>query len=230
MKWKDKLSSKKSSVYILPFLLLSFLVNASEKLRIIDADTKKGLRSSIEKVTFDNKTTKVSVTGKNGYIQKDFDCDLLEKLIITADDSSYFQESIACPLSSKYIALTSATYTFNLVSNAKLSIRNGDLGTAAFAFNEAAWRTAKFEPNSIKSQQLELKTYETVGKFLEISQSTVFDVQQNKTVMTPELVKALQDYQNDNGLKEDGKLNFETMKKMSELPLNKVLFYIQFEN
>jgi hypothetical protein len=231
MKNNYRFSSRLGNFLVCFFLISSSILSyASEKFRVIDADTEKGLRSSIVKVSPDNKEVKVSVTGDNGYILVDFKCDLLEKIIITADDSSYYQESINCPLGTEYIALRSAIYTFNLVANAELSIRKGDLGTAVFAYNEAAWRAAKFEPKTPKTTALELKAYETVGSFLSVSESTVFDVKQNKVVMTPKLTDALRRFQNARGLKADGKLNFETVQGMSNLPLSKILFYRQLEN
>jgi len=231
MKNNNEFSSKLGNFLICFFLISApILTDASEKLRVIDADTEKGLRSTIVKVTSDNKEVKVSVTDEYGYILVDFKCDLLEKIIITADDSSYYQESINCPLGTEHIALRSATYTFNLVANAELSIRKGDLGTAVLAYNEAAWRAAKFEPKTQEAKTLELKTYETVGSFLSVSESTVFDVKQNKVVMTPKLIGALQKFQNTRGLKVDGKLNFKTVQGMSKLPLSKILFHRQIEN
>lgn len=214
-------------ILILVSVLFSSNLYSSESkevLRIIDKDKLSGVEATIRKFTPDDKNFAVSKTGKDGYILKKFDCELLEKINIEPKDTNYYKKDIDCPLTEAVIALRSAKYEFNLLANAKLSFNKGDFGTAALAFNEAAARVNLTSADIDVRNKLTLSTFDSAAKYFNVSSSTKFDPQQNKLVMSEELQAAIIEQQKARGLEETGRLDFKTLESISSKKLSEVMF------
>jgi hypothetical protein len=213
------MSKKKVNTFFLISLQLIFICqsHAAEQNRwqVVDKHNGTGLESTIEKLTLDNTRLKVSITDKSGFALTDINCAVLEELIIVADDNTYYQEQIRCPVQSKKIALTAASYTKNFITNATKLYEQNEFGRAALAFNEAAYLVRRYEDDSALLIQLEKNAFISAGRQLAVSDSFVFDVKQNKDVMSPELRVAIEKFQSMNGLKAEGHLNFPTVEKLS---------------
>lgn len=221
-----------SLVYLVfSYFILSGLSHGAEKFRVVDADTNKGIRAYIDKVDISQNKKRVSITDEDGYIRKEFTCELLEKLIITpVSHRSYYLDSFDCPISKELVSLKSNKRQKNLVSNADWSIENGDFGTAALAYSEAAYRLSSMNQNRLEYVELEVKAYNAAASYLAIVDSTVFDINQNKPVMSPQLKEALVNLQNEKGLKVTGELDFQTLSIISNKTLSEVLFMPPVQN
>jgi hypothetical protein len=204
---------------------------ALDKIQVVDADTKKGIRVYIDKVNSEQKKERVSITGKDGYILKGFTCELLEQLIvIPVNHRAHYYDTFDCPISKKIITLKSNKRQALLVRNAEWSIEKGDYGTAALAYTEAAFRLSSLNQNRQESIELEIKAYNAAGKYFSISDSTVFDKVQNKSVMSPQLKEAIIKLQDNEGLKATGALDFKTLSTISIKTLPEVLFISPEQN
>lgn len=200
-------------------------LNASEKFRVVDSDTQKGVRAYIDRIDVNQKKRRVSITGTDGYVQKDFTCSLLETLVVTPIiHRAYYFSTFECPVSKSTISLKSNKRQVNLVRNAESSFNKGDFGTAALAYSEAAYRLSSVGHNGQEALDLELNAYLAAANYLSVSESTVFDVQQDKRVMSSQLQKAILILQDEKGLKATGKLDFQTLSTMSSKSLPEVLF------
>lgn len=195
------------------------------KIQVVDADTNKGIRAYIDKVNIAQKKERVSITGEDGYILKDFTCELLEQLIVMpVNHRSYYYDTFNCPISKKIIALKSTKRQAVLVKNAEWNIQKGDYGTAALAYTEAAYRLSSLNQKRQESIELEVKAYNAAGNYFSIVDSTVFDKVQNKSVMSPQLKEAILNLQDKEGLKATGALDFKTLSTISIKTLPEVLF------
>jgi hypothetical protein len=199
--------------------------NASERFRVVDSDTQNGVRAYIDIIDVNQKKQRVSITGTDGYVQKDFTCALLETLIVTPIiHRAYYFSTFECPVSKNTISLKSNKRQVYLVKNAEWSFKEGDFGTAALAYTEAAYRLSSVGQDEQEALDLEVNAYLAAANYLSVSESTVFDVQQDKRVMSSQLKKAILDLQNEKGLKATGKLDFQTLSTMSSKSLPEVLF------
>lgn len=205
--------------------------NASERFRVVDSDTQKGIRAYIDIIDVNEKKQRVSITGYDGYVQKDFTCALLETLIVTPImHRAYYFDSFECPVSRNIISLKSNKRQVNLVKNAEWSFKNGDFGTAALAYTEAAYRLSSLGHDEQGALALEVNAYLAAANYLSVSESTVYDVQQDKRVMSSQLKNAILELQSEKGLKATGKLDFQTLSEMSSKSLPEVLFSLPEKN
>lgn len=214
-------------IILIGFLFLSYPSYSNESkdiLRIIDKDRSSGVEATIKKITVDEKKFTVSRTGKDGYILKEFECSLLEKIKIEPKDTNYYKRDVDCPIADKTIALRSAKYEYILLSNAQISFDDGDFGTAALAYNEIAARVGLAGDEGGTQSTLVINTYKSAGKYLEVAEATWFDPQQNKVVMSENLQAAIIGLQKEKGLKETGQLDFKTLESISNKKLGEVLF------
>ncbi|MBU2895805.1 peptidoglycan-binding domain-containing protein [Vibrio hepatarius] len=199
---------------------------AEDKIRVIDADTAKGIKAYIDKIDKNYTKQRVSATGQDGYLVKEFSCEILEKIIVTPiNHRAYYYDSYDCPIKKKIISLKSNKRQRNLVKNAQSSFHKGDFGTAALAYTEAAFRLSSTNQSRQEYIELEVKAYDSIAHYLSIEESTVFDTKQNKPVMSQKLKKAILDFQVQKGLKTTGELDFQTLSTVSSKTLSEVLFY-----
>ncbi|MCE9687441.1 hypothetical protein LZP73_14725 [Shewanella sp. AS16] len=197
----------------------------------MDADSKRGIRAYIDKINVTKVKERVSITGGDGYILKDFTCNLLEQLVVTpVNDSVYYFDMFDCPMPNKLISLKSNKRQATLLKNAEWSLNNGDFGTAALAYTEAAYRLSSLDKNRQESINLEVNAYNAAGRYLSVVDSTVFDKQQNKLVMSPQLKEAILGLKNEKGLKATGALDFQTLSTMSSKTLSEILFIAPKQN
>lgn len=215
----------RATVYVLFLCFIGAQSYASERFRVVDSDTKKGVRAYIDIIDVSEKKQRVSITGVDGYVQKDFTCALLEKLVVTpVIHRAYYLGIFECPVSKSTVSLKSNKRQANLVKNAEWSLEKGDFGTAALAYSEAAYRLSSMGQDGQEFLDLEVNAYRAAASYLAVPEGIVFDVQQNKRVMSSQLKQAILDLQSEKGLKATGKLDFQTLSTMSSKSLPEVLF------
>jgi len=207
-------------------ILLSFsfvsLSSAGQLIRVMDKDIKgKGVECEIKIKRKDGKIELVSYTNTDGYTQVYFKCIELEKAIFVPK-GDYFSTEERCPIKKKVIYLSSIRYQQTLVTNGEYLFALGDYGSAAFALSEGAARLKRY--NKAESAAVGLKAFEAAGKVFGVGNATVFDPNQSKTVISPELGMAIKKHQKEVGLKETGKLDFETLKSVSKKDLPSIMF------
>ncbi|NOI02047.1 peptidoglycan-binding protein [Vibrio kanaloae] len=217
--------------YLSLFSLFVFQTQAMEKFRVVDSDTQKGVRAYIYIIDAKENKKKVSITGLDGYVQVEFTCGLLETLVVyPVVHRAYYYDTFECPVSINTVSLRSNKRQVNLVKNAEWSIDKGDFGTAALAYTEAAYRLSTKNQNRQEFLALEVNAYNAAANYFSVSESTVFDVKQNKPVMSSQLKQAIIELQSEKGLQVTGNLDFQTLSTMSSKSLSEVLFVSPEQN
>ena len=188
----------------------------------MDKDIKgKGVECDIKIKRKDGKIELVSYTNTDGYAQVDFKCIELEKAIFVPKGDYYSTEE-RCPIKKTKIYLSSIKYQKFLIINGENLFDLGDYGSAALAFSEGATRLKKY--NKAESVTAEVKAFKAAGKVFDVDKATVFDPNQSKIVISPKLGMALKKHQKEIGLKETGKLDFETLRSVSKKDLPLMMF------
>lgn len=212
----------KCLIYMLISTLFVTTSFADQSIRVMDKDVKnKGIECEIKIKKKNGKLEYVSYTNKDGYTQVEFQCEKLDKVIFIPK-SDYYSKTFNCPIKKKEIFLSSMTYQRNLIANAEHNFSMGDYGSSAFAFSEAAARLRKYDKNA--SVAAAVKAYKATGKVLGVEKSVVFDPLQAKKVISPELGKAIKEYQQEKGLEVTGELNFSTLRSASKTELPAMMF------
>jgi len=207
-------------------IIAPFLINttyAQDKIRVIDRDIKdKGVECDISIEQKDGKVVKASYTNKKGYIEVDFTCHKLEKVIFIPK-GDYYSETFKCPLDKRIVHLSSISYQRNLIANAKYLYSIGDYGSSALAYNDAAARLQRYDKSA--ALDASVKAYAATAKALGVQKPVVFDFKKQKEVMSPELKSAVTSFQKDKGLEQTGRIDFPTLRASSREELPAMLFH-----
>lgn len=212
--------------YIISILLSFFIVSSSfaEQIRVMDKDIKgKGVVCDIKVKRKDGKIELVSYTNTDGYAQVNFKCIELDKVIFIPK-GDYFSIEERCPIKKTEIYLSSITYQRILITNGQNLFHFGDYGSAALAFSEGAVRLKEY--NKAESATAEIKAFKAAGEVFGVVKATFFDPNQSKIVISHELGMAIKEHQKENGLKVTGKLDFKTLKSISNKDLPSMMFHL----
>jgi len=163
----------------------------------------------------------VSYTDIKGFVQKEIECELLEKVIFIPE-GDYHTESFRCAELVKIIELSSITYSRNLIANGYFNFKKGNFGASALAYNEAGKRLSRHDESA--AMDAWTQAFEASGRWLGVENPYVFDPLQQKNVISPKMSDALYKYQSDNGLPQTGKLDYRTLDLGSDVKLHKMLY------
>lgn len=110
-----------------------------------------------------------------------------------------------------------------LRSNAELAETAGRLGDAALAYSELASRISLHNP--VESSELSAKAIQLFAKSINSPvDATVYDVNQNRDVMTPQFKLHLLQFQQSNGVTATGQLDARTLALHAELSMSSLIF------
>lgn len=206
-------------------LALAPITSFAEKstLYIID-DSKKAVECSITKINQQNGTQRLGKTSLEGTFAFTEKCISGERLKIHPENPQYYEKEIECPIKvyKLTIIVTKASYFANLIENAKMFERLGQIENAAMAYNEIAKRAATFDPKL--SKEATSKVIHMYGKILDVKQPLHYDNTLKIDVLSPGMKKNLLDFQKRNELSPTGKIDFDTLNSLSDKQLSDMLF------
>lgn len=112
----------------------------------------------------------------------------------------------------------------NLRAKALELEESGELAKAAFVWNEVAGRLRVSEPAEAAAARL--KTITLFGRYIgeDALTPTYFDPVQKRKVMAPDMADAVRRYQEQNGFRANGTLNYETLSGAAQAEINEYLF------
>lgn len=199
------------------FIIFFQVCKADYMLRIVDIEKDSvGIECEIKIVRSDGTEELISVTNLEGYVQNEFNCKLLEKIIIIPRDESYYTETRYCPIENNVIKLTSIDYVTALFNDANRLYESGNVGKAAFVFGGISERLKTLD--IIKSEEAIECTIKSAGKLLGINEPLQYDYVSSRNEISAQLNDAIITYQEHNDLKVSGTLNMETLKSFSFSP------------
>ena len=195
-------------------------------LKVIDHDDpKNGIESKICICDVNEKVTVYRHTDENGRFEGDIICKSGEKVKIDPISSIYYPSYIKCPvkITSTTIRLTKVYRMTNLEANAVFLESAGRYGDAALVFNEICARAIKFDEK--KATKAATKTFELTGKIFNVEPAIKWDTLQKKEVLTNIFVDAIKDFQRSKTLNDTGKLDYGTLRAVSNSDIGVFIFY-----
>jgi hypothetical protein len=102
----------------------------------------------------------------------------------------------------------------NLGANAEVAVARGDRALAVLLYGEMTqrfWRLGRIR----EGRDAEQRSYELAADVLRVDEGTTYDPVQGKHVMTKGLVNAIREYQENQGLRVTGRLDYPTLQQLS---------------
>jgi hypothetical protein len=146
------------------------------------------------------------------------------KILFFPDAASvYYADRVYCPYTKETFMVVpiEKTEAKNIAKNLA-AIKDNSPAVAAqvsFAANEIADRTK----NKGIKEAYSFQSYVEAAKFLGASSAVTYDPKQKEIVPSPELESKIEQFQNNQGLKQTGNLDYRTLQKASGKTTNDLL-------
>jgi hypothetical protein len=193
------------------------------KVKVVDLDRPElAVRSKIVLVGVEGGTLKfLALTNSSG--EAAVNCtptDLLEAIPIANRD--YYLSNPAVPCSPAAILHCQSHWVLTVLTKAaQTAAMNRSYGKAALVNNELAVRQASVQlTDAAASKQ---RVYEQAADVLKVDDATVFDPQQGRQVMSPDLKAAVLAFQEKSDIPTSGQLDYKTLQKMSGVNVGTIL-------
>jgi hypothetical protein len=203
---------------------------AEDQTVLVRDDFGMGVKSKISILLGEDYKPK-GMTDDTGLLSVNNLCQPGERVEAEPINAIYYKGMSDCRMTNGKILVkvTAKAFAYNLLENANMLANNGDYGTAALGFTEFAARMDNTAPEVAKKARM--KAFISFAKSIGINDENKvvrFDIRQQGYVLTPDFVNTLKSFQEENGLKMTGQLDFTTVNHQAEstiisLGTNKVL-------
>lgn len=213
-------------------LLVSIIVltlpgtTSAEKPLYVRDDRGAGVRSEVflEK---DAQPHRQGETDDYGYILLAKGCKQGDIILASPINPLYYKGRKDCSPAAKQleVRVTKKKFAQNLQSNATRLENARDWAKAALVYNEIAGRV---EPvDDLEAQESRQKVYLLFARHLKLGTEInviVFDLQQEKWVMSPGLARKVEEFQLENGITASGRIDYKTLSTAAGEDVGKYIF------
>ncbi len=203
--------------------------NVSAGSLTVSDDQKKGVKSEIFLLMGDGTDNRLGQTGEDGVFTFPGDCNPGERIEGRPISELYYPSRTECPVQGAVLLVTRKAYLRNLLENAERLANSGEHGKASLVYNEIAARAKGFDPEL--ADRSAMKAYENFASELTskhgaqgIDDAVMFDVEQNRYVISSELMAAITAFQARADLAPTGVLDYGTLSAAAETPINPYIF------
>lgn len=197
----------------------------TRRMRVVDRDApERGVQSQIFLIDAKDVSTRIDPTDPAGYFSVTAKCDTGFQIRAVPQSENYYAKDIECATPENHVPVGRKKYILNLKANAKILEGTNQTWDAALIYNELGVRLASTD--AAESQKAKLKAIQLVGRTVGVDQATVYDPQQDKTVMTPELKAAVEAFQKSHGLDPTGVVDYRTLEIAAEKPISTYMYEV----
>lgn len=176
-------------------------------------DFGKGIKSLLIEITRDKSELDLDETDDNGFFNQRFECAKFHKIIARPSSGPYTDSYPQLCQISMQLLVGSPTVLYALKEEAAKAEVEGDMGAAALLYNEVYYRARNLEPTLAEEARIHAINF--TAKALGVDNAITNDPDQKKRVPSKRLVKAIKKYQYLSGIKRTGRIDFNTLKKLS---------------
>lgn len=186
---------------------------ATIKIRVIDHDSGRGVKSDVFLKKPDGREEHLVDTGDDGVKQTAYSCHSGEQILARPLDVSYYQSDLSDCATLVILKVIWKPSLGKLQKAAQQAEEAKDYAGAALFYNELEARVRPVD--SEKARSYEQRVYENLGKALNAENSVVHDSSQGRDVMSPSLRQQVYAFQKKSQLPESGQIDYATLSKLS---------------